>query len=834
MIRRVCLTAAFVALAAVSGLGQQPPPPDLQTPTFKAEVEYVEVDALVTDERGQFVRDLTKEDFQVFEDGQRQTISTFAIVDLPIERAERPLFAEAPIEPDVQSNEPFNGRVYVVILDDLHTDAHRTTNVKMAMRQFIERNLGANDLMAVVHTGGRSEAAQEFTSNKRLLLAAVDKFMGRKLVSATIARNDQYFRQLGAPTADARIADPNEQERAYNAQSTMRSLKEIAEWLSGLRGRRKTIIYVSEGIDYDITDVIRQFDATSNSASVLIDDIRQTINAAARSNVAIYAIDPRGLTTLGDLSIGVSGWADSQVGSPDAPAPDARGIGVSGLRNELFLSQMNLRALAEETNGYAAVNQNDFTGAFDRIVRDNSSYYVLAYYPAQNRRDGKFHRIQVRVSRPGLTVRARRGYVAPRVRSVSARATPGASASAAITEALNSPIGVSDLAMRVFAAPFKGTAPNASVLLGVEMSGQDLSLDSGAKIEVAYVAVDVQGKSRGSKTETITLNLRPESRERVEETGLRFVTRADLPAGRYTLRVAVRDVTGGKVGSVSYDLEVPDFAKLPLSMSGVALTSMSGSALMTARPDEQMKGVLPASPIALRTFPQNDEIALFTEIYDRSGTQPHSVDIVAIVRSDEGTVVFKHEEERQSSELQGASGGYGYQARIPLSEFPPGPYVLTLEARSRLGDHPAASRQVPFRVTPAQRAEASQGGPAGQGTAMRLLDRGANSNIDDAQQVVVRTAADWSALWKKHAPERPLPAVDFGREMVTAVFLGSRPTGGFAAEIVGAGSKAGAFVVQYRETKPGADAIAAQILTSPFLLVAMPRVDGDVKFERVP
>ena len=131
MIRRVCFTAAFVALAAVSGVGQQQqPPPSLQTPTFKAEVEYVEVDALVTDAQGQFIRDLTKDDFQVFEDGQRQTISTFTLVDLPIEKLDRPLFAEAPIEPDVKSNErPFDGRVYVAILDDLHTDAHRTANV---------------------------------------------------------------------------------------------------------------------------------------------------------------------------------------------------------------------------------------------------------------------------------------------------------------------------------------------------------------------------------------------------------------------------------------------------------------------------------------------------------------------------------------------------------------------------------------------------------------------------------------------------------------------------------------------------------------------------------
>ena len=213
MIRRVCYTAAFVAAAAVSGVGQQQqPPPQLQTPTFKAEVEYVEVDALVTDAKGQFIRDLTKDDFQVFEDGQRQTISTFTLVDLPIEKLDRPLYAEAPIEPDVKSNErPFDGRVYVAILDDLHTDAHRTTNVKNAMHLFIERNLGENDLMAIVHTGGRTDAAQEFTNSKRLLLAAVDKFMGRKLVSATVARNEQYFRGAGIP--GGRISDPYEQER---------------------------------------------------------------------------------------------------------------------------------------------------------------------------------------------------------------------------------------------------------------------------------------------------------------------------------------------------------------------------------------------------------------------------------------------------------------------------------------------------------------------------------------------------------------------------------------------------------------------------------------------
>ena len=845
---RISLVAAFVALAATAADSQQAPPP--QTPTFKAQVEYVEVDALVTDAQGRFVRDLTKDDFQVYEDGRLQTISTFALVDLPIERGERPLFAEAPIEPDVRSNErPFDGRVYVVILDDLHTEALRTQQVKMAMRQFIERNLGENDLMAVVHTGGRSDAAQEFTNNRRLLVAAVDQFMGRKLQSPTVARNDQYFRQLGAGVG-GRVTDPYEQERAYNAQGTMRSLKEIAEWLSGLRGRRKTIIYVSEGIDYDVTDVIRSYDAPGSSASALLQDIRDTINAAARSNVAIYAIDPRGLTQLGDISIGVGSWADAQGASsanPDQPAPDASGIGAGGLRNELMMSQMNLRALAEETNGYAAVNSNDFTGAFDRIVRDNSSYYVLAYYPPTNRRDGRFHRIQVRVSRPGLTVRARRGYVAQRGNSAPPRATPGAGSSIAVVEALNSPIAVSGLDMRVFAAPFKGTAPNASVVLGVELNGRELSLASGAKVEFAFFAVDASGKTRGSRNETVTLNLRPETRSRMEETGLRMLSRVDLPPGRYTLRVAARDVTGGAIGSLSYDLEVPDFIKNPITISGVALTSMAGSALVTVRPDEGLRAVLPAPPIALRTFPQNDELALFAEVYERAGSPPHSIDIAAIVRSDEGTVVFKQEEERRSAELQGASGGYGYQARLPLSDLKPGLYVLTVEARSRLGEHPAAVRQVPFRVVEsgqgiwdspgAPRAPGASGPSAAsgaQGGTMRVIDRGAQSRIDETRQVVARTAEEWNSLWRQHAPERPAPSVDFAREMVAGVFFGSQNSGGYAIEIVGASAKGGSLVVQYRETRPGPDALAAQVITSPFHLAALPRADGDVKFERVP
>jgi VWFA-related protein len=668
--------------------------PTNPTPTFKAQVEYVEVDALVTDAQGRFVRDLTKDDFQVFEDGKRQSISDFVLVDIPIERAERPLFAAKPIEPDVYSNaQPFEGRVYVMILDDLHVAPLRSQRVKIAARQFIERNLGANDLMAIVFTGGRTQDAQDFTNNKRLLLAAVDHLLGRKLESSTLTRNDEYYKLRDSLGVDQNtfIADPEEAQRVANTRSMLSSIKQVAEWFGGVRGRRKTLLLFSEGIDYDLTDVIRPSKAPSSAASFLLDDIRDAISAAARSNVSIYAVDPRGLTDSSDDSIAVGSFADSDNSNV--------GIGSRSLSSELRVSQDSLRELADETGGFAAVNRNDFSSAFDRIVADNSSYYVLAYYPPSDKRDGKFHRIEVKVNRPGLVVRSRRGYLSPRGKP-SPQTTKTGGMAPELFEAINSPLQVSGLTMQAFTAPFKGTSPNASVLVGVELLGRDLTLDGNGKVNVALMAVDTKAKVQGLRNETLTLNLRPENRARVEQSGLRVLSRLDLPPGRYQLRIAARDISKATVGSILTDLEVPDYFKARFSISGLTLTSLGSGAIMTVRPDEQLRTVLPAAPVAQRAFAQNDELALFAEVYDNSGDSAHKVDIVTSVRNDEGQVLFKTEETRDSSELQGAKGGYGYAVRVPLTDVPPGLHVLSVEARSRLGHETVAERLVQFRVLP--------------------------------------------------------------------------------------------------------------------------------------
>jgi len=699
------LLAILLGLTGAAGAGQTqapsgpssgpPAPASPQTPTFSVTVDYVEVDAVVTDRDGQFVRDLKPADFEIFEDGKPQPISAFSIVDIPVERQQRPLYAPTPIEPDVKSNErPFDGRVYVMLIDDLHTYGGRTARVREAARQFIQQHLGANDLMAVVHTAGPSDASQEFTNSKRLLLAAVDRTLGRKVESATLTRTEAVMRgtSRGLREPGDAVTDPVEAERQFNARQALTALRNVADWFATVRGRRKAVLFFSEGIDYDISDF------NSSGSSLIMDMTRETLAAAARGNVSIYGIDPRGLTGMAEQSVALESL-------PTAPADSVIGAGDRSIQNELRLSQASLRQLSDDTGGFAVVSSNQFAAAFDRIVRDSSSYYAMAYYPPTDK-PGRFHKIEVRVRRPDLRVRARQGYVTPKPLTAAVEKSRAAAVSPTTTlmtteirDALNSPLPISGLTMSVFAAPFKGAAPDASVVLGVEMRGRDLRLNAADKVAVTYVAVDAEGKVRGSSTNLVTMTFQPETKARVAAAGLRLLNRVELPPGRYQIRFAAHDTGGGNVGAVIYDLDVPDFAKLPLSMSGLVVSSASALVQPTVRPDEPLRQVLPGPPVAARSFPQNDEMALFVEVYDNQGSKPHKVDITTTVTSDDGKVLVKTEAVRDSSELQGRRGGYGFATRIPLKELPPGSYVLTVSAKSRLGDTPAAERQTQFTVT---------------------------------------------------------------------------------------------------------------------------------------
>ena len=689
---------AGAALTAGQAPASQPqggqPPAGTPGPTFKVQVDYVEVDVLVTDARGNYVRDLTRDDFQIFEDGKPQPVTNFALIDIPIERAERPLFAKQAVEPDVRSNErPFDGRVYVMILDEAHTIPSNTNLVRRAAQKFIDEKLGSNDLMAVVFArgvvGGGGSYGQEFTSNKRLLGLAVQKFTGSAPRAATLNKLQDYINTSaqrsqggGGPPQDM-----DRQEREFNARAMLEEMTAVSDWFASVRGRKKTILLFSEGISYDIHDVFAN--GGNNAASMITSRMQDFVRSATKSNVSLYAIDPRGLMALSDGNIELT-----SVGAGD---PNAAGLNERGLQEENRLARESLQTFAEETGGFAVVNTNGFANAYDRIVQENSSYYVLAYYPPNPKRDGKFHKIEVRVTRPGLTVRSRRGYANPSGKIPTPAKT---TLSTELRDTLESPLPVSGLAMKVFAAPFKGTAPNASVLLGVELRGRDITTEANSVLELAVFAVDVKGQVKASNRETLALNLKPDTKMRVEQSAIRLLSRLNMPTGRYQLRIGARDQSGGALGSVLYDLEIPDFEKIPLSMSGLVLTSAASSQVPTARADTDLRQVLPGPPVASRTFPQNDQIAFFTDVYDNDVSAVHKVDLTASLTSDDGRVVFKNAEERSTSDLAGKKGGFGYGGQITLTDYPPGLYVLKVEARSRLGANATTSREVQITIVP--------------------------------------------------------------------------------------------------------------------------------------
>jgi VWFA-related protein len=307
------LPASPHALAGATG--QQDP-----TASFRSGVNYVTVDVSVTNQQGRPVRGLGMDDFEVYEDGVRQKVSTFSFVEIPVVAAAPTAKSGSAerVEPDVRSNEPVaaGGRVYVLLLDDLHVSVLRSGLVKTGARRFVEQYLGPNDLAAVLHTSGRTDASQEFTTNPRLLLAAIDKFEGRKLRSAVLEKLDVFSQRNPDETTRAdmrmeRIEDPLALIRSDQARNMLVTLTNLGDLLSKAQGQRKAVVMFSEGLDYELQMGAAQTKSglttqTNPDAPVLLRELEQVIRAAARANVTVYGVDPRGLAPTGEDLIEVT------------------------------------------------------------------------------------------------------------------------------------------------------------------------------------------------------------------------------------------------------------------------------------------------------------------------------------------------------------------------------------------------------------------------------------------------------------------------------------------------------------------------------------------------
>jgi VWFA-related protein len=663
-----------VLLAGVALVAQQP-----LTPTFRVQVEAIEIDAFVTDAQGNPVTGLTIDDFRIFEDGKPQVITSFSPIDIPFERQAQPLDAPGTTEPDVQTNDRGDGRLYMFALDEVTGD--QALRTRAFLRRFLEQNFAANDRAAVVFIGQQNGAvAQPFTNNRRLLLTAINRYTGVFPGEAApgVAENNP---QEAAPARALLegLAQAKHKEAEIGDRRKMDSFRSIAEMMASLHGRRKALLIFTAGLPPAI------FRALAYHGGVLTlaeEAAHAAVMAATRGSVTIYPIDPRGLSPEGGLA--------------EADAPSIRDTGSDDSAKNgtgQMDDRMSLSALAQATGGFALVNSNSFNETFDRIVRENSTYYLLGFTSSNDKRDGRHRDLQVRVNRPGLQVRARDGYVAPLKNErpfVEARSVP--SLSAPVSAALTNPLADGAVHIRVFAAPLRREAKTALVAIAAEIDPSALGLVERdrtftGRLELGFLATDVRGKVYQGEHYAVNLGLKAETYDVARQQGLRVLSEMRLAPGRYQLRLAAGN-PAGKAGNVVYDLLVPDFSAAPLMLSGIALTSAATSGAATLAPKDPLKEFLPRPVTARREFDAGDTLAIFGEAYDNvSPPGSPTIDVIVELRSQDGRLV--RTESAHTSR---------FTIALPLADIAAGQYVIHVDAHTTSGPPRTAVRDIPIRV----------------------------------------------------------------------------------------------------------------------------------------
>jgi len=668
------LTVGILGGVALVVLRAQPQNPSAAAPPLR----YVEVDARVADANGNPVRDLRKEDFRLLEDGVEQTVETLANVDLPIDP--RPTLAPAGTVavPDVVTNTdhaPGRSRFYVLLLDDLQIAPSRTAVTTRIVTEFVERHLGVNDQAAIVATSGRTDISVSFTSNVPLLVSAAKRFEGIKPESIVLQR-------ANAPaTLEARANETRIQyEHFQQAQASLDSLESLCAWLGGINGMSKSVVLISEGQDYNAdTDP-----AEDPWSGVIRQERFESMAAATRANVTVYAIDPRG--------------ADNPFGADTVPSRLA-------LQQEMNRAHARLLEIAAATGGIAFLKTNDFEAAFNQIVRHASSYYLLGYHPRNDRAEGKPRTIAVSVTRPDLQVAAKDSYyeLDPRTRPTDAPFLSVLDETApTLRGALNNPLPRTDMTLAAHVAAFRGEEDHSwAVVATVESPSVTVTPKDGkftGAVELIVAAIDERNQIASGQAARLAFTVAPENARRTDSNaGFRTMARLkDLTPGRYELRIATADAESKKQGSVWYAFELPDFWSDQLTMSGVMLASRNEGSRVLAGWME-FADAMPVPATTVRTFRAGDELNVFAELYDNDLATEHQIIVVTSLVALDGTVAFTSGDQPSSRQLAQTKGVYRLKKTIPLAGAAPGRYVVRLQA-ARGGDQPPVVRTIPITI----------------------------------------------------------------------------------------------------------------------------------------
>jgi len=683
---RAAAAAAVLALGVVVAAGQQPPPPtppagaapqgqaqdpQQRPPVFRAGVSAVRVDVIVTDKDGNPVADLTQADFEVSEDGKPQVIDLFKLVNsdgTPGPGAEPPRAIRSAYDQESEAARD-DVRLFVIFLDDYHVRRTSSMRIRDPLIQFVKTQLGPLDMVAIMYPL-MSVQQLTFTRDLDSIVAELRNFEGRKY--------------------DYRPRNPFEEQYAYypaqavetvRNEVTMTALRGLSVRLGSLREGRKAIVFVSEGFSSLLPPQMRDANAqlpglgnpaAGNSSAgggiaedrarfrsdaELMADLRVVFDTANRHNTAIYAIDPRGLATNEfDINENVGGRLDQDF---------------------LRATQDTLQVLALNTDGRAIINRNDLEKGLRQVVRDTSAYYLIGYNSSSSA-DGRFHEIKVRLKRPGVQVRSRKGYWAPTAEDAAkASAPPKPSPPPAVEKAL---ANVETRQRDAFISTWLGNDRGSDSRTRVTFVWEPIPPIPGEKRELA-ARVQVLASSRGG--EEFFRGLVPAedagppaaAAPAAAQPALRAGSKVsfEAPPGRMQFRVIVQNEKGQVLDSFQQEVSVPDF--------GGTEVRLSTPVVLRARTPREFQALArdpDPVPTPLREFRRTDRLLIRFFAVVPGGASSAEVAARMLNRAGQKMVDLTAQPPADPSQP--------YQVDLPLAGLSPGEYLIEIRAKGVSGE----------------------------------------------------------------------------------------------------------------------------------------------------
>ena len=623
MKKRPSLALALGLSLFLTVLGQDPKNPQATTPqpgprqgqqqqgadedeVVRITTNLVQVDAVITDKDGRLVTDLRPEEVEILEDGRAQKITNFSFVPTSTD-APPPAQPSAagdkgapPAPPPVRLRPEQVRRTVALVVDDLGLSFESTHHVRQALKKFVDEQLQPGDLVAIIRTAGGMGALQQFTSDRRQLYAAIERVRwypgGRGGVGAFASIESDPGQRMrdeadraaqsgmgegnrrgqGLSAASSRDEDdliPSEELNQFRedlfAVGTLGALNYVVRGMRELPGR-KSVLLMSDGIEiFNRNDPAR--------SSRVLDALRRLTDLANRASVVIYTMDARGLQTLGlTAADNVSDLSPDQVEDR-----------LEDRRSGFFESQEGLNYIARQTGGFPIRNTNDLSAGIQRVLDDQKGYYLIGYRPedstfeaATGRR--KFHKITLKLKRPGLKHRTRTGFYG--VTDEEARPA-SLTREQQLGRALTSPFNTGGVEVRLTSVYTNNAKAGSFVRSMFHVEGRDLVFTDEpdgwhkATIDVVAVTFGDNGRVVDEVSGTHNLRVRGETYKQLLKHG--FVYNLTVPVkkpGAYQLRAVVRDASSERIGSASQFIEVPDIKKNRLTLSGVIVDGVDPAA----------------------------------------------------------------------------------------------------------------------------------------------------------------------------------------------------------------------------------------------------------------